>query len=406
MHRFSCLAWLVLPALLAACGGRPEPALGEPLPLEIAATGQVTGPRFSSGPDDRLTLSWMEKVGDETSLRFATLENGQFGKPATVVTDTGMFVNWADLPSVMHVADQHWIAHWLRYSADKTYSYDVVVAQSFDSGTTWSDALPAHTDGTPTEHGFVSMHRAVEGVSLLWLDGRNTANERSENVLDTSMTLRSGVITPGGERLHEQLLDDSVCDCCQTDVAVAASGPVAVYRDRTADEIRDIYVTRNIDGAWQPGVRLFADNWKIPGCPVNGPSIVADGDDVAVAWFSAADNAPVVRVIRSSDAGASFGEPIQIAAGKLSGFVGLAQLPGGSLAVSWVSRDPEVGNVVNLVHIAADGTLGPVRRIGTSGQVRLFPQLGYQEGSLYIVWTDVTDEQRLLKAARIPALAP
>ena len=405
MHRFLLLARLALPLILVACTGHDEPFFGDPQPFEIKAAGQVTGPRMTAGPDGQLVLSWMEAEDEATNLRYAILSDGQFNEPATVVTETRMFVNWADVPSVMHVANQHWIAHWLRFSADKTYSYDVVVAQSFDGGDTWSDALTAHTDGTPTEHGFVSMHRDAEGVSLLWLDGRDTANEPGDNVLATSMTLRSAVITPDGQRVDEQLVDDSVCDCCQTDVAVASSGPVAVYRDRTAEEIRDIYVSRQIDGAWQPGVRLFADDWLIPGCPVNGPSIVAQGDDVAVAWFSAANNAPVVRVIRSTDSGASFGAPLQIAAGKLAGFVGLAQLPGDALAVSWVSREPEVGNVLNLRHIAADGTLSPVQRVGASAQVRVFPQLGYQDGSLYLVWTDIADEKRYLKAIRIPVLA-
>ena len=113
---------------------------------------------------------------------------------------------------------------------------------------------------------------------------------------------------------------------------------------------------------------------------------------------------PVVRVIRSQDSGATFGEPVVIATGKLAGFVGLAQLPGGSLAVSWVSRDSEIGNVLNLRYIAADGALGPVHRVGTSGQVRIFPQLGYQDDNLYMVWTDMADEQRLLQAVRIPVL--
>jgi hypothetical protein len=90
----------------------------------------------------------------------------------------------------MHVKDDHLIAHWLRYSADKTYSYDVVVSQSVNAGETWSEAVTAHSDGTPTEHGFVSMYPDVDGVGLLWLDGRDTANEPAENVLDTSMTLR------------------------------------------------------------------------------------------------------------------------------------------------------------------------------------------------------------------------
>ena len=33
------------------------------------------------------------------------------------------------------------------------------------------------------------------------------------------------------------------CDCCQTDAALTARGPLLVYRGRTPDEIRDISPT-------------------------------------------------------------------------------------------------------------------------------------------------------------------
>jgi hypothetical protein len=316
-----------------------------------------------------------------------------------------MFVNWADLPSVQHVSEDHWLAHWLRYSADKTYSYDVVVAQSFDGGKSWSEPMAAHTDGTPTEHGFVSLHRDPEGVALLWLDGRDTGDESGEHVLDTSMTLRSAVITPDGERVREQLIDDSVCDCCQTDVALAASGPVAVYRDRTADEIRDIYVSRFTDGAWQPGLLLHADNWKIPGCPVNGPSIVAQDERVAVAWFTAANNKPSVRIAFSNDSAATFGAPVEIAAGRLSGYVGLAIIDDDTLAVSWVSRTEGGINALNIADVSFDGELGPARQVATIKQLRVFPQLAYRDSNLVLAWTDELDDTRELRFARVPVLS-
>ncbi len=396
------LAAPLLGAILASCSAPDVPVFGEPVALELPAAGEVMGPRFSAGPDGHLTLSWMESHDDGALLRFASLDDGRFGEAATVVNEPRMFVNWADVPSVMHVGGEHWAAHWLRYSADLTYSYDVVLAQSFDDGRTWSDPVAAHSDGTPTEHGFVSMHRDPDGVALLWLDGRNTANETGDDALSTSMTLRSAVVGADGERLRKQLVDDSVCDCCQTDVAVAASGPVAVYRDRTAAEVRDIYVSRLVDDAWQPGVPLHDDGWVIPGCPVNGPSIVADGDRVAVAWFTAADNAPRVRLAVSNDSGLTFAPPLEIAAGSLAGYVGLASLGDGSLAVSWVERGADGNNVVNLRHVDADGVAGPVHIAGTTSQLRVFPQLGFQDGSLYVAWTDESDEARRLEAVRIP----
>ncbi len=405
MTRFITLAALFATVLTAACTSSDEPVFGDPVVVDLPAAAAVSGPRFTTGPDGRLTLSWMEPHDAGALLRFATMQDQRFGVPATVVDEPRMFVNWADVPSVLHVGGEHWIAQWLRYSADLTYSYDVVVAQSFDGGRTWSDPVVAHTDGTPTEHGFVSMHREPEGVALLWLDGRYTADEPGDDPLATSMTLRSAVISEDGERLREQVVDDSVCDCCQTDVAVAAGGPVAVYRDRTAAEVRDIYVSRRVDGAWQRGVPLHNDGWVIPGCPVNGPSIVADGNRVAVAWFTAADNTPLVRLSVSNDGGITFGAPLEIAAGRLAGYVRLAALDDGALAVSWVERGADGDNLVKLRHVDAAGIPGPVRVAGKTSQLRVFPQLGYQGGSLYLAWTDELDETRHLEAVRIPIAA-
>ena len=103
-----------------------------------------------------------------------------------------------------------------------------------------------------------------------------------DNRMDTGMTLRAASMDSNGTVSQEQVIDDSVCDCCRTDIAIASSGRIAVYRDRTEQEIRDIYITRRIEGAWQTGVPISDDGWEIAGCPVNGPAIVAQGDLVAV----------------------------------------------------------------------------------------------------------------------------
>ena len=379
---------------ISACSDQAVPLLGDPIQLELP-TEAADGPRLTEGPDSDLVLSWMLRGPDGTSLKYAALRNGGFGPTREAVFEPRMFVNWADLPGVVHVEGTHWLAHWLRYSADLTYSYDVVLAQSFDDGQTWSEPLPMHTDGTLTEHGFVSTYRSSDGVALLWLDGRQTP--------EGPMTLRTATATASGERVAEMVIDDSVCDCCQTNVAVSANGPVAVYRDRTSEEIRDIYVTRFEEGSWQPGERLHADDWKIPGCPVNGPSIVADGQNVAVAWFTAANGEPKVKLVRSTDGGKTFAAPVEVASGAISGYVGLAMVPDGHLAISWVSRGSETGNAIHLGLVDSASNPGSVHVIADGiQQVRLFPQLGYQDGALYLFWTDEADGTRHLFGAQIP----
>jgi hypothetical protein len=219
------------------------------------------------------------------------------------------------------------------------------------------------------------------------------------------MSLRSAFISADGQLSQEQEVDNSVCDCCQTDIAISSRGPLAVYRDRSADEIRDIYITRHDGERWLDGRRLFADNWEIPGCPVNGPSIVANGDFVAVAWFSAANDHPVVRVVMSTDGGEQFGPPIEIAAGRIFGYVGLAQLDDRHLAVSWVGGTVDGRSPVYMRTVNTAGTTGPVLKAGTTKQLRVFPQIALAGDQVIVVWTDDVDGGRIMKAVAIPFMA-
>ena len=80
------------------------------------------------------------------------------------------------------------------------------------------------------------------------------------------MTLRSATISTAGV-IKEQVIDERVCECCQTDVAIASSGPVVVYRNRTESEIRDIYVVSGKDDGRTEPFAIAEDNWEIHGCP-------------------------------------------------------------------------------------------------------------------------------------------
>lgn len=127
-----------------------------------------------------------------------------------------------------------------------------------------------------------------------------------------SMTLRYAAIDRKDNLSHEAELDNRVCECCQTSAAVTSDGPIALYRDRSQSEVRDIYIVRQVNGSWSAPQAVHADNWQINGCPVNGPSVAAAGRCVVVAWFTSVGDTPRVKVAFSEDAVASFNEPIQI----------------------------------------------------------------------------------------------
>jgi hypothetical protein len=397
MHKPSAILFL----LLAGCSAPdtpPQPAIEF---LAIPAGPHAAGPRLAGGAGQPLVLSWMEPDETGTTLRYSTYIDGYWQPPQAVVSGRTMFVNWADMPAVTPLSEHHWVAHWLEMAGPLTYSYHVVMTQSLDGGRSWSESVKPHTDETPTEHGFVSVYPYEGNAAAIWLDGRKTG-EDSDNPAVSGMTLRSAALDAGNALLHEQEIDELICDCCQTDVAVTAAGPVAVYRDRTVDEIRDIYVARHADGRWQPGVPLNDDNWQIAGCPVNGPAIAARGSNLAAAWFSVPNQAPAVQLRFSDDSGATFGPAFKMASDGALGHVDVVMPADGSAVVSWLQAD--TGGRGNLVlrRVKPDGGMGPVTPIADSAPARSVPQMAIAGDYLVLVWTDAKDDTKRVTSARIP----
>ncbi len=53
-------------------------------------------------------------------------------------------------------------AHWLAKKPGGTYAYDVMMSVS-PTGRSWGTPFSPHDDGTPTEHGFVSLFPVAIG---------------------------------------------------------------------------------------------------------------------------------------------------------------------------------------------------------------------------------------------------
>ena len=344
-----------------------------------------------------LLLTWLEPLGPPKEptghqLRFARLSAAGWSKPSRVASGPGFVANWADFPGVGQAPDGSLTAHWLAKTGDDTYACGIYLARSADGGATWSKTGMLHDDKVPAEHGFVSWLPEPAGLRAFWLDGRETAKKGP-------MTLRTALLDKGAPASSE-LVDDRVCDCCQTDAALAAAGPVVAFRDRTAEEIRDIYAVRRTAAGWSKPVRVGADDWKIPGCPVNGPSIAAAGKQVAVAWFTGAPPGPRVQLAVSNDGGATFGKPVLIDGGKPLGRVDLV-LDGSDAIVSWMSL---VGDnaVIRLRRVSAKGKLGNPVAIAATSASSGFPRLAVQEGRLHVTWVEEGDQGRRVRMGSLP----
>ena len=372
-------------------------------PVEFAGPPGSGEPNLAVAADGSVLLTWLEPAaGERFALRFAVRDERVWTLPRTLRESDSYFVNWADFPSIVELPDGIWAVHWLQKVPGHVYAYHVNLAFSRDRGVSWSEPVVPHRDRSPTEHGFVALVPwPTGGVGLVWLDGRAMAVPEGAHEGTGDMSIRFTTVRPDGTRGDEVLLDDRTCECCQTALVRAGDAYVAAYRDRSAQEIRDIAVARYADGVWGEPARVADDGWRYPGCPVNGPALAAAGDTVAIAWYTEGSGRPAVQVAFSEDGARSFGAPIRVDAGDPLGRVDLELLEDGSAVVLWLEA-PGGDGLVRARRVAVDGRTGRPRTIAQVSGARAsgFPRLArLGADSLLFAWTATGDSGGLRVAA-------
>lgn len=395
---------LAVSLLLAAGGAAAVNSAAIPSrPLDPPAAPGAMGPSLTISGSDVL-LTWLEpKAAGGHQLRFSRLSGDRWSVPVTIASGLRFFANWADFPGAIQAQDGSLVAHWLEKTGPGDYAYGIKLARSTDRGVTWAPIGSPHPPATTSEYGFATWVPDGDGVRGFWLDGREMAGKDEE---EGEMTLRTAQVR-GGKSEGDERLDGRVCSCCQTDAARAADGPVVAYRDRSAEEVRDIYVIRRTAKGWSAPVRVRADNWKIPGCPVNGPAIAAAGRRVAVAWFTAAPPKPRVYVAFSEDGGASFGPAALIDGGLPIGRVDLVLDANGDALVSWIAAEGQ-GAAIRLRRVSPKGKLSATATVATTSAARAsgFPRLALAGSRLVLAWVEDGQPSRLRVASTPPPPTP
>ncbi len=365
--------------------------------IENPSRGIAHLPRLF-GSEDTLYMSWVEQEDSLAILKYASYKNNVWSTPTEVSTGTDWFVNWTDFPSLA-VNGESVLTNILQKSAEGTYDYDIKLHLLRTSDTTLTSFL-LNTDGIPAEHGFVSSQSYKDGFSVSWLDGRNTKNE---DVKDNQMTLRNAFVSVDGTISEETEIDTRVCDCCNTATAIAENGPVVVYRDRSdaTPEVRDMAITRKVNGVWTDPVAIGNDNWKLNGCPVNGPAIDSDKNQLVVSWFTAEGDIPRVMTTFSNDNGATFSTPIRVDSGNAIGRVGVQLIGNDTGLVSWL--EPQGDHI--LLQVATidsnKGVLNVETVANTSSERQSgFPQLVVVDDKGYVAWTDLDGKKSEVKVSK------
>jgi hypothetical protein len=375
------------------------PLMAKPAPPAVVDVKSPAGagsaePNLTVAPDGRVFMSWIEPVqGKGNVLYFSVLQSDTWSAPKVISRGTNWFVNPADFPSMAVMPNGALAAQWLVTSGEPgSEVYDISLAFSTDGGSTWSKPVVPHRDRKKRQHGFASLTPTPDGkLAMIWLDGRNMKNED-----EGDMALMYTTVTPAGVLGPEVQIDNRVCECCKTALAVTPDGLIAAYRDRSDKEIRDISISRFAGGRWSALEEFTKDGWKIEACPVNGPAVSSSGKNVALAWFTAPLEKSQVNLMLSTDGGKFFGQKTRIDDGNPAGRVEVLSLPSGGAIVSWIERVNSVPQL-HIREVAPNGTAAAP--VNVSGTTRVasggFPKMVASPRGTVLAWTDSADPSRV-----------
>jgi len=385
--RSTLLALLVVTSIVAAAQ-TPQPWALKLQPLQLAAERGSNGPQLTVSKKGVL-VSWLESGDEGATLKFAERAASGWTPAVKVASGEDWFVTDADTPSVLRLSNGTLVADWMQASSEEFEASNLRLTYSKDDGKTWAKSFLPHHDGTITQHAFATLFERPDGtLGLVWLDGRLTVKDREKG----PMTIRYGAYDAQWKQTSDRALDAKVCDCCTTSVAMTTDGPIVVYRDRTDNEVRDIYVTRNENGVWTPGKAVHSDGWRIEACPINGPAVSARGRDVVVAWFAAPNDQGRAYAAFSNDAGRTFGNPVRLDDAASLGKVDIEMLDDGSAVATWVEFANQRSSF-RLRRVERSGTKSaPITIAGaTGGRIGGVPRLARAGNELVFAWVETPE---------------
>jgi hypothetical protein len=245
---------------LLSCRAQPRVDGSFTITQVSLTVGDVSlGPQLSV-TGDRAIVSWIDTGGRTAALKFAERTGSGWSVPRMVASGDDWFINWADVPSVVRLADGTLAAHWLKEVDPKIEAYDLNVAFSKDDGRTWSAPVTPHHDGTKSQHGFATLFQAPgAGLGLIWLDGRSIDEASGRD----DMSVRSATFDRDGKEIAETWIVDERLRLLSTAVATTWTVRIAAFATAAQTHSRCVGVAprqRPLDDACVGARRPLADH--------------------------------------------------------------------------------------------------------------------------------------------------
>lgn len=223
-------------------------------------------------------------------------------------------------------------------------------------------------------------------VALAWLEDSTLSVATSED---------------GGLPVEHESVDELTCDCCNPAPVFAGETLLVPFRDLeiVAGEVaRDTVSIRSLDGGttFEEPVAVADDHWFIDACPFSGPSAVAIGDTVVVAFMDARQNlhpdqrTSSIWVDVSHDGGATFGTDLLVSSEGINRWPVMGLDDDDSIHLVW-ELSGSSGGLLYSVSTDFGATFADptvlLSREETNGSPRS-PSVALHGGLLLVTWTD------------------
>nr|WP_295922277.1 sialidase family protein [uncultured Dyadobacter sp.] len=279
-----CIAF----ALISACAAEKKTDKPAVFETENTIDSTFTGscPYLFTSGDTAAVFSWVRTLSDSEAVLCFKISDGQdFGKTITVPGSEKVKPHGENLSKVILTPSGKIIAAWgvANPNPQNKYSGLVFYSASADGGATWTKPAAISPAENSIDQRYFDLEILADGtVGAVWLDSRKDTKREGSSLYFATFGKNN---TFEGEKP----IDQTVCQCCRTDLFVDKTGGLHVaYRKILNDSIRDMVHIVSVDHgkSFSTPARISPDNWVVSACPHTGPAIVQTDSALSFVWYT------------------------------------------------------------------------------------------------------------------------
>lgn len=349
---------------------------------------------------------WLARGGADRVVVARSSDLGRTFSAPVSVTAEPVNMDWGpdSRPQIAVVPGGGLVVAYAVFKDDK-FNGRVYVTRSTDGGATFARPTPITSDDTSQRFPAV----AIDGdgkVFAAWLDKRHAAPALAAGKPYPGAALAFAWSDDGGATFGTtRIAVDNTCECCRLAVAFAAPGrPAILFRNVFGGTTRDhalvAFETRTTPG---PLRRVSVDDWKIDGCPHQGPSLaIAPDGSYHAAWFTDGAARHGLFYARADRADAPFSAPRALSAPDRQPARPYLLAAGKFLHLVWKEFDGTKSRVQWQVSPDSGRTWSAARTVADTGDASDHPLLVAHKGHAYLSWLTKAEGYRLIPLEGAP----